>query len=188
MASFDVTEPPFSAYPEVEPPPKPEIEPLLPPQSSMSQSNTSDASYTLALPPLASYPSKEALFEAIQSWSKLQGYAFITQQSKRLGSRLQRVQYTCDHWDRWSLKLPSSQRTRTTQTRGTGCLFSVLGLESDLGWEVRYRLGAQFNSQNHPPSQSPAVYPSHQYLSIQAQATSQTLFSAGKCSIIYIEL
>jgi hypothetical protein len=35
-----------------------------------------DASNALALPPLATYPSKEALFEAIQSWSRPRGYAF----------------------------------------------------------------------------------------------------------------
>ena len=30
----------------------------------------------LELPPLATYPSKEALFEAIQKWAKDRGYAF----------------------------------------------------------------------------------------------------------------
>ena len=38
----------------------------------------------LSLPPLATYPSKEALFEAIQSWAKLQGYAFTITRSKRI--------------------------------------------------------------------------------------------------------
>jgi hypothetical protein len=58
MASFDV-------YPEVEAPLKPEIDtPLLPPQPNAS--NASNAYNALTLPPLAVYPSKEALFEAIQ--------------------------------------------------------------------------------------------------------------------------
>jgi hypothetical protein len=30
----------------------------------------------LALPPLATYPTKDALYEAIQKWAKDQGYAF----------------------------------------------------------------------------------------------------------------
>ena len=62
---IDNTDPFFSP-----PPPSP---PLLPPP------NASDA---LALPPQATYPSKEALFEAIQSWSKLRGYAFAITRSK----------------------------------------------------------------------------------------------------------
>src|SRR5258705_13745286 len=42
-----------------------------------------DASNALALPPLATYPSKEALFEAIQSWSRPRGYAFTIGKSTR---------------------------------------------------------------------------------------------------------
>jgi hypothetical protein len=38
----------------------------------------------LALPPLAVYPTREVLFEAIQSWSKLRGYAFTVGKSKKL--------------------------------------------------------------------------------------------------------
>jgi hypothetical protein len=43
-----------------------------------------DASDALTLPPQATYPSREALFKAIQSWSKLQGYAFTVAKSKRI--------------------------------------------------------------------------------------------------------
>ena len=64
MADFDVSDSPFVAlHPQVKPPPKPEIEPLAPPQSNTP--DTPDTSNTLALLPLASYPLKEALFEAI---------------------------------------------------------------------------------------------------------------------------
>jgi hypothetical protein len=172
MASFDV-------YPEVEALPKPEIEPLLLPQSA-SPSNASDVSNVLALPPLAIYPSRKALFEAIQSWSKSQGYAFTVQKSRKLPSGCQRVQYACDRCP--PVPPPSSQCTRNTRTRGTGCLFSILAIElsNSLGWEVRYRPEAKYNTHNHPPSQSPAVHPSHRHLSIQAKATSQNLFSVGK--------
>jgi hypothetical protein len=84
MTDFDVSDSPFMAlHPQVEPPPKPEIEPLSPPQS-----DAPDASNTLALPPLASYPSKQALFEAIQSWAKPRGYAFSISQSIRVKSGL----------------------------------------------------------------------------------------------------
>jgi hypothetical protein len=166
MASFDV-------YPEVEAPPKPEIEP---PQSNAS--NASNAYHTLALPPLASYPSREALFEAIQSWSKARGYAFTTGKSKRLHNGRQKVYYACD---RCPPTPPPATRVRDTQTRGTGCLFSILAIElsNSLGWEVKYRPGDKYNTHNHPPSQSSAAHPSHRHLSIQALATSQDLFLAG---------
>jgi hypothetical protein len=69
---------------------------LLPPPSlSPPPPHTTVA---LALPTLATYPSKEALFEAIQNWSKPRGYAFSIQRSRRLRSWYQRVQYACDRW------------------------------------------------------------------------------------------
>jgi len=59
FSQFDVSDP-FS-----QPPP--------PPPLSQPLTSASDA---LSLPPLATYPSREALFEAIQSWAKARGYAF----------------------------------------------------------------------------------------------------------------
>ena len=117
-------------YPDVEPPPKPEVEPeplLAPLQPIM-----------LALPPLATYPSREALFEAIQSWAKARGYAFTVGKSKRVPNRRQKVYYACD---RCPPTPPPTGRVRATQSRGSGCLFSILAVElpSNQGWEVRYR-------------------------------------------------
>jgi hypothetical protein len=77
----------YLLLPEVEPPPKPKIEPLP---------HLSDTSTALALPPLAIYPSKEALFEDIQSWAKLRGYAFTIARSKRQPTQRQKVWYYCD--------------------------------------------------------------------------------------------
>ena len=167
MASFDV-------YPEVKDLPKPEIEPSLPPQS-----NASNASNALTLPPLALYPSKEALFEAIQSWSKARGYAFTTTRSKRLNNQRQKVYFNCNRCP--PTQLPATTRVRDTQSRGTGCLFSILAIKlpNSLGWEVKYRPETKYNTHNHPPSQSPAAHPSHRHLSIQAVATSENLFLAG---------
>jgi hypothetical protein len=62
--------------------------PLSPPPT-----NASDA---LALPPLATYPSREALLEAIQSWAKARGYAFTVGKSKRVRDGRQKVYYACD--------------------------------------------------------------------------------------------
>jgi hypothetical protein len=167
MASFDV-------YPEVEALPKPEIEPSLPPQS-----NASNASNALTLPPLALYPSKEALFEAIQSWSKARGYAFTTTRSKRLNNQRQKVYFNCDRCP--PTPPPATTRVRDTQSRGTGCLFSILAIElpNSLGWEVKYRPETKYNTHNHPPSQSPAAHPSYRQLSTEARNTAQNLFLAG---------
>jgi hypothetical protein len=137
----------------------------------------------LALPPLATYPTKEALLEAIQKWAKDRGYAFTIQRSTTTRSRRQKVQYACDRCP--PVRLPSTERSRITQTRGTGCPFSILAVETPaLGWEVRYR-EARFNTYNHPPSQSPAAHPSHRRLSIQTKATTQNLFEAGKSLLLY---
>jgi hypothetical protein len=81
----------------------------------------------LALPPLATYPSKEALFEAIQSWSKPRGYAFTISRSSRLKSKRQKVTYACD---RYPLVRPPIQGIRETQSRGSGCLFSIIAAET----------------------------------------------------------
>src|ERR1700678_1285634 len=166
MASFDV-------YPEVEAPPKPEIDPPLPPPQS-NASNASNAYHTLTLPPLAVYPSRETLFEAIQSWAKPRGYAFTVGKSKLEGQR-RKVYYACD---RYYIPRPTTTpRIRATQTRGSGCPFSILGIElpSSLGWELKYRPGTTYNTHNHPPSQSPAAHPSHRHLSTQALVTSENL-------------
>ena len=91
MASFDV-------YPKVEAPLKPEIDTPPPPQPNAS--NASNAYNALTLPPLAVYPSKEALFEAIQRSAKDRGYVYITGKSKRQSGR-QKVYYT------YSRRLPT---------------------------------------------------------------------------------
>jgi hypothetical protein len=191
MADFDVSDSPFMAlHPQVEPPPKPEIEPLSPPQSDAPDASESTPN-TLAPPPLAIYPSKEALFEAIQSWSKAHGYAFTVGRSTRLKSRRQRVTYACDRCPPVRPPVQGICNTiRRTQTRGSGCLFSILAVElsNSLGWELRYRPEARYNTHNHPPSQSPAAHPSHRHLSTQTQSIAQNLFSAGKYIVINIEL
>jgi hypothetical protein len=55
-----------------------------------------DASNALALPPLATYPSREALFEAIQSWAKARGYAFTVGKSKRVPDGRQKCYEQCN--------------------------------------------------------------------------------------------
>jgi hypothetical protein len=132
----------------------------------------------LALPPLAIYPTREALFEAIQSWSKLRGYAFTVTRSKKLLSGRQKVYYACDRCP--PPPLPREDRIRDTQTRGTSCPFTVVALQTPLGeWELKYRPEAQYNTHNHLPSKSPTAHHSHRRLSTQAINTAQSFFSAG---------
>jgi hypothetical protein len=164
---FDPFSSPLLLSPSLSPLLSPPLPPLLP--------YTLDA---LTLPPLAIYQSKEALFEAIQSWSKPRGYAFTTSRSKRVDGR-QKVYYSCD---RCPLPRPLRNkgiRIRESQSRGTGCPFSILAIETPLlSWEIRYRQGV-FSTHNHPPSQSPAAHPSHRHLTAIAQNTAQRLFEAG---------
>ena len=51
-------------------------------------------------------------------------------------------------------------------------------------WELKYHPGAEFNTYNHPPSQSPAAHHSHRRLPFEAQNTAQNLLSAGKSRIV----
>jgi hypothetical protein len=164
---------PFASPPPPSlPPPSP---PPLPPPLPLSLP-------TLLPPPLATYPSKEALFEAIQSWAKGQGYAFSTARSKRLGNGRQKVFYACDR--REPPPLSSESRLRLTQSRGTGCLFSITALElPSLDWEVKYRPETTYNTHNHPPSQAPAAHPSHRHLPKVAQNLAQDLLSSGNISL-----
>ena len=140
------------------------------------------ASDALSLPPLATYPSKEALFEAIQSWSKPRGYAFTVSRSKRIHDKRQKVYYVCDR--SYLYANTQTERVRETQTRGLGCPFQVVALETPLGWEVKYRPEARFNTYNHPPSPSPAAHPLHRRLPVAAQNTACNLFSASKSRVI----
>jgi hypothetical protein len=151
-----------------------------PPVSSLPPTNAS-ASDALALPPLATYPSKEALFEAIQSWAKLRGYAFAITRSKRIKDGRQKIYYACDRHPLPTAKPRTNPRVRMTQSRGLGCLFQVVAVEipTSLGWVLRYRPEARFNAHNHPPSQSPAAHPSHRKLPVVAQS----LYLAGNVII-----
>ena len=168
MNQFDNIQPssPFNSPPP--PPPPPENVPDLP--------------TPLALPPLAIYPSREALFEAIQAWAKPRGYVFITGKSKRLKSGRCKVFYACDR--RATTRNLAIVRVQDTQTRGSGCQFSIIRVESlGLGWETKYRPEPDFNTHNHPPSQDPAAHPAHRRLPVQAQNTAQNLFSAGNLTL-----
>lgn len=154
----------------------PSFSPPPPPSPSPPATDASDA---LSLPPLATYHSKEALFEAIQTWSKPRGYAFTTIRSKRMRDQRQKVYYACDR--SYLATNTQTEHIRDTQSRGTGCLFQVIAAETlSSDWEVRYRPEARFNTHNHPPSQSPAAHPSHRRLPVTAQNTARNLFSAGK--------
>ena len=167
FSQFDVSDP-FSQPP----PPPPVSQPLI------------SASDALSLPPLATYPSKEALYKAIQSWSKPRGYAFTTTRSIQMRNGRQKVFYTCDRHPTLRPK-PQPERIQDTQSHSTGCLFQVVAVETlSSEWEVKYRPETRFSVHNHPPSQSPAAHPSHRRLPVEAQNTAYNLFSAGKSSVI----
>src|ERR1700710_2510861 len=150
--------------------------PLPPLPRPLLPTTTSTTLEPLACLPLAIYSTREALFQAIQSWSKLRGYAFTVGKSLRKKSR-QKVYYACDRCP--PTPLPK-ERIRDTQTRGTGCLFSVIALEKASGdWELKYRPETQYNTHNHLPSQSPISHPSHRHLSTEVKDIARTFFSAG---------
>jgi MULE transposase domain len=171
---FDNSVPFGLSEPLISPTPSP------PPSPPRLAGNASDAPAMLSLPPLATYPSREALFEAIQAWAKLRGYAFSIARSKQTESGHSKVYYACDRRAQNQSNIAQNNRLRTTQSRGLGCLFSIIGAQTpNSSWEVRHRPGAQFNTHNHLPSESPAAHSSHRHLSIEAQNTAKQLHLAG---------
>jgi hypothetical protein len=101
-----------------------DLDPFFSPPPVSPPTDTSDA---LALPPLATYLSKEALFEAIQSWSKPRGFAFTIGKSTRRKDGRQKVNYACDRCPPIRQQI---QGIRKTQSRGTVCLFSIIAAET----------------------------------------------------------
>ena len=118
---------------------------------------------SMPLPPEAQYPSKEALFEAIQAWAKPHGYAFTTGRSKkREGSGRIKVFYTCDRHN----IVPTRERIYNIISRGIGCPFLVIAckLPNHKGWELKHRSKYKFSTYNHAPSPYPGVHPSQRHM------------------------
>lgn len=137
--------------------------------------NTSEM---LALPPEAIYPSRELLYKAIQNWAKPRGYAFTGGSSKKTSSGRIKAYYLCDRCP--PIPPAREDRIRDTQTRGTSCPFSVIALQiTSIEWELKHRPGVQYSTHNHKPSQNPSAHYPHRQLSITAQNTVQSFYSAG---------
>ena len=139
----------------------------------------------MPLPLEAQYPSREALFNAIQAWAKPLGYAFTTGKSKKLESGCIKVYYACDR----CRAIPSNTaRIWHTQSRGIGCLFLVLACElpRQQGWELKHRPEYKFSTHNHAPSPHPAAHPSHQRMPSQVLDLNQRLYTTGKYNYITI--
>ena len=76
--------------------------------------------------------------------------------------------FVCDRCFRPSRE-PSSH-SRNTQSRGIGCLFSVLGVKTQdkQNWELKHRPKAKFSTHNHAPSSHPAAHLFHCQLQPEA--------------------
>lgn len=130
------------------------------------------------LPPEATYSSREALYEAINSWAKPRGYAFVTGRSRTEKTGRITVVYTCDRFRR--PPSASISRQRQTTSRSTCCQFSVLAKESldHTSWSVKHRPDEQFASHNHEPSQHETAHPAHRILSESDKAMISSLTDA----------
>ena len=140
---------------------------------------------TMPLPPPSLYPSKDALFEAIQAWARPHGYAFTTGKSKKAESGRIKVYYACDR----CRPMPSNIAytcIRHTQSHGIGCLFSVLACElpEQQGWELKHRPEYKFSTHNHAPSPHSAAHPSYRRMPSQVLNLNQRLYTAGKYKYI----
>lgn len=131
------------------------------------------------MPPEATLPSRDALFQYINNWALTRGYAFTNGKSTVEKSGLRTVTYSCDR--RGASPSPSKQRIRQTASRCTGCLFSVLGkqLKDNGGWALRYRRDERFATHNHEPSSHPTAHPIHRKLTVEQKGQISRLNAAG---------
>ncbi|EED17401.1 Mutator-like element transposase, putative [Talaromyces stipitatus ATCC 10500] len=114
------------------------------------------------LPPESIYDSREALFESINTWAAVRGYAFIARRSTKEKNGRSTITFACD---RACIPPTPRERQRKTTTRGTSCPFSVIAKESGEGWTLKHRPDQRFSIHNHEPSQCPSAHPIHRQLS-----------------------
>ena len=82
---------------------------------------------TMPLPPEAWYESLNALKNAINEFSKVNGYAFTNRRSKVLSSGRRKIIFDCDRHG--STTNHRHQRQRHTNTHLNGCQFSISAIE-----------------------------------------------------------
>jgi len=132
-----------------------------------------------SLPPEGEYVSRDALHTAINTWAAPNGYAFVTGKSTRTASGRRSVTYVCDRAG--APRNLTATRRRQTNTRRTGCQFSVLAKETldKSTWRLTHRQGTQFASHNHSPSSDLTLHPTHRQLSSEDRSTVNRLANAG---------
>jgi hypothetical protein len=116
------------------------------------------------LPPVATYPSQEALFQSIQAWAEQHGYCFTILRSTEQASK-KTITYACNRCGRpppvnrpQTDKHRPQARIRNTTSFKTDCKFSILAVELNSGdWELRHRLDPQSATHNHVLSDTPAM-------------------------------
>lgn len=164
-------------------PPPPVLHSLSPNPSLASAPVTSTA---MPLPPEAIYALKEELYTSIQAWAAQYHFAFCVERSKKINNSMRtRILYSCDRagpapptkHTRNSLQ----DRKRRTNTRKTGCQFSIIALErTDTQWELRHRPGIKYSQHNHLPSKSNSSHPAHRKLKQVEINQARSLHHAGR--------
>jgi hypothetical protein len=162
----------------------------LPDQSPSQSLNQlpSQSPSTMPLPPEARYESLDALTNAINEFSRVNGYAFTKRRSKVLSSGRRKIIFDCDRHG--STTNHRHQRQRHTNTRLNGCRFSISAIEcidNRQHWEVKHRPGLEYSLHNHPPSIHPSAHAIHRRLQQKERKLIRGLTEAGKYSFyIYI--
>jgi hypothetical protein len=142
-------------------------------------------STTMPLPPMATYSSKEELYEAIQVFAAQHHYAFTIGRSNKInkGPRI-KIFYNCDRYGPPPPEIHpqdyTHDRKRRTTSRKTNCQFSIVAIQhTDTLWEVRYRPGIEYSIHNHLPSQSISSHPAHRKLAQAEMNQARSLHNAG---------
>uniref|UniRef100_A0A1Y1NIF4 MULE transposase domain-containing protein n=1 Tax=Photinus pyralis TaxID=7054 RepID=A0A1Y1NIF4_PHOPY len=121
------------------------------------------------LPPEGVFPSREALYEAINKWALPRNYAFVVGRSRKDPANGRcTVTYACDRGCK--PPDPSDKRKRKTSTRGTECPFSIIAKEArDSSWQLKHR-DPKYHQHNHEPSLHPLAHPAHRKMAAQEKA------------------
>ena len=109
-------------------------------------------------PPEALYPTKDALFAAIQAYRRNNGYVIRVRSGKP-----NRILYDCDHAGTYDSKgknpaIHSSRQRNSTGSKKCGCKMRVAGVYKATG---SWALKIIEDTHNHGPSVAPIAYPGH---------------------------
>jgi hypothetical protein len=129
---------------------------------------------SLQPPPPQAHPTREALKNALKTWTQSRSYAITTKQSS---AKKGVVYYQCDHGGTYrnTHKLTDDDRQRSTARQVNSCPFSAVAKCKGGQWEF----SVQNDEHNHVPLRSPHAHLSLLSLDQEQQGRVEAMSAAG---------